>query len=119
MRIPIGGDFGNAVTPGPGNPTLREEFPYIPVGTALARDWGRNWYEALQATLQRKFSGGFSYTLSYTWSKAEDFSGAQDWSAGQPQDPYNLWMDKGVGALDIPQVLSGGVTYSLPFGKGH
>ena len=119
MRIPIGGDFGSAVTPGPGDPTLREEFPYIPVGTALARDWGRNWYEALQATFQRKFSRGFSYTVSYTWSKAEDFAGAQDWSAGQPQDPYNLWMDKGVGALDIPQVLSGGVTYSLPFGKGH
>lgn len=119
MRIPIGGDFGNAVTPGPGNPLLREEFPYIPEGTQLARDWGRNWYEALQATLQRKFSSGFSYTLSYTWSKAEDFAGAQDWSSGQPQDPYNLWMDKGDGALDIPQVLSGGVTYNLPLGKGQ
>jgi hypothetical protein len=120
MRIPIGGDFGgNAVTPGPGSPLLRMEFPYIPEGTALARDWGRNWYEALQATFQRKFTSGLSYTLSYTWSKAEDFAGAQDWSSGQPQDPYNLWMDKGVGALDIPQVFTGGINYNLPFGKGH
>ncbi|HEV2380439.1 MAG TPA: carboxypeptidase regulatory-like domain-containing protein [Terriglobia bacterium] len=119
MRIPIGGDIGNAVTPGPGNPLLRENFPYIPEGTALARDWGRNWYEALQATFQRRFSNGLSYTVAYTWSKAEDFGGAQDWSSGEPQDPYDLWMDKGVGALDIPQVLSGGLTYNLPFGKGH
>ena len=119
LRIPIGGDYGSAVTPGPGDPLLREVFPYIPEGTELARDSGRNWYEALQATFQRRFSRGFSYTLSYTWSKAEDFAGAQDWSAGQPQDPYNLWLDKGDGALDIPQVLSGGVTYDLPFGKGH
>ncbi len=118
MRIPIGGDYGSAVTPGPGDPTLRQPFSYMPIGTQLARDWGRNWYEALQATFQRKFTKGFSYTLSYTWSKAEDFSAAQDWSSGQPQDPYNLWMDKGVGALDMPQVFSGGVNYDLPFGKG-
>jgi hypothetical protein len=114
-RIPIGGTYGSAVTPGPGDPTLREPFPYI-LPSPTARDWGRMWYNALQVTLQRKFGHGLSYTVAYTWSKAEDL-GATDGYAGDLQNPYNLSQEKEVGATDLPQMLAAGGVYELPFGK--
>lgn len=114
-RIPIGGTYGSAVTPGPGDPTLREPFPYI-LPSPTARDWGRMWYNALQATLQHKFSSGFSYTLAYTWSKSQDL-GATDGYAGNLQNPYDLSQEKEVGAANIPHMFTAGWVYELPFGK--
>lgn len=115
-RIPVGGVYNSAVTPGPGNPTLRQPYPYI-LPSGFTRDWGRDWYNALQVTLQHQFSHGLSYTLAYTWSKSLDL-GSTDGLAGDQQNPYDLSQEKGPTSYNLPQVFSAGWVYQLPFGKG-
>lgn len=115
-RIPVGGTYGSAVIPGPGDPTLRQPYSYI-LPSGFTRDWGRDWYNALQITLQHRFTNGLSYSLAYTWSKSEDL-GATDGLAGNAQNPYNLWQEKGVTDYNLPQVFAAGWVYQLPFGKG-
>lgn len=115
-RIPVGGVYNSAVTPGPGDPKLRQPYPYI-LPSGFTRDWGRNWYNALQVTLQHQFSHGLSYSLAYTWSKSLDL-GSTDGLAGDQQNPYDLSQEKGPTAYNLPQVFSAGWVYQLPFGKG-
>lgn len=115
-RIPVALEYNSAYTPGPGNPDLREPYPYfLPTGETV--DWGENWYNALQVTLQRRFTHGLSYSIAYTWSKSEDY-GSTDGLAGEVQNPYDLPADKAVTAYDLPQVLTAAFVYALPFGKG-
>lgn len=115
-RIPVGGTYGSAVVPGPGDPTLRQPYSYI-LPSGFTRDWGRDWYNALQVTLQHRFANGLSYSLAYTWSKSEDL-GSTDGLAGNAQNPYDLSQEKGVTDYNLPQVFAFGWVYELPFGKG-
>src|SRR5438034_1825302 len=108
IRIPVGSTLGGATGPGPGDPNLRKIFPYI-APSSVTRDWGRNWYNALQATLRRRLNRGLSYSLAYTWSKSMDLNGGQQ--------PYNLSQEKAVTGNNIPHVLALGWVYELPFGK--
>ncbi len=48
-----------------GNPALRSEISQIS-GTASI---GKQHYDALQATLRKRFSFGLEYQFAYTWSK--------------------------------------------------
>ncbi|MFN7999109.1 MAG: TonB-dependent receptor [Bryobacteraceae bacterium] len=116
-RIPTGSIWNTAVTPGPGDPTARQPYPYI-VPAPVIKDWSRNWYDSLQVTLERKFTAGLVYKISYTWSKSEDL-GSSDGFGGVAQDPYNLWLEKEVSNVNLPQVLSGGFVYEIPFGAGR
>jgi hypothetical protein len=110
MRTPIGTTLGGATYPGPGDPTLREIFPYMSASSDT-RNWGRNWYNALQVTMRRKMTHGLSYQLAYTWSKNEDLSGGQN--------SYNLWVDKEISGNDLTHVLTLAGVYEMPFGKGN
>jgi len=114
-RIPIGGEYNTAYTPGPGDPKLRTLYPYISAAPFI-RDWGRSWYDSLQVSFSRIYSRGLSYSLAYTWSKTQDVS-ASDGFAGGPQDPYHLNNDKSVADFNLPHVLTGNIVYELPFGK--
>ncbi|MBZ5560930.1 MAG: TonB-dependent receptor [Acidobacteriia bacterium] len=101
--------LGQAPTPGPGDPTLRQPFSYIPPAQVYT-DWGRNWYNALQLTMKRRAVRGLSYQLVYTWSKNEDLNGGQD--------DYHLMNEKGISGNNLAHVLAFGWTYEMPFGKG-
>lgn len=101
--------LGQATVPGPGDPTLRKDYPWVPPAPVYT-DWGRNWYNALQVTMKRRAVGGLSYQLVYTWSKSLDLNGGQD--------SYNLKNEKGRSGLDLAHMLAFGWTYEMPFGKG-
>jgi hypothetical protein len=101
--------LGQATTPGAGDPTLREIYPYVPAAQVYT-DWGRNWYNALQVTMKRRAGHGLSYQLVYTWSKTLDLNGSQN--------DYHLASEKGRSGLDIDNMLAFGWTYEMPFGKG-
>ncbi len=116
-RIPVGGDYNTALTPGPGDPTLRFPYPYITPGTEI-RDWGKNWYDSLQVSFNKRFGNGLVLLASYTWSKAEDIVDSDGFAGNQPENPYNIWQDKSVSDFNIPQVFSLSSVYALPFGKG-
>ena len=117
-RLDVGGFKNSALTPGPGDPSLRYPYPYISP-TFYDQSSGHSQYEAFQFSLERK-SSGFTYLVSYTWSKAEDV-GCDGWfgiEGCSVQNNYDLKADKSVAGFDLPQMLSVSWAYRLPFGPG-
>ncbi|MFN7992097.1 MAG: TonB-dependent receptor [Bryobacteraceae bacterium] len=104
-----------------GNPTLYNEISQIS-GTASN---GNQSYNALQAVLQKRFSGGLEYSVAYTYSKCmTDSSGYYGSWGGQttPVSPYwqNLYDKKsewGPCYYDVTHVLTSYATYDIPVGK--
>ncbi len=86
---------------------------------------GTQSYNALQATLQKRFSSGLQYQVAYTYSKAmANSSGYYGSWGGQtiPTSPYwqNLYDGKsewGPAFFDVTHALSAYVVYELPVGK--
>ncbi len=78
-------------------------------------------YNALQATLEHRFSDGLSLLFNYTHSKSMDDTGNQlDFvqALGAYQDNYCPSCDWSVSAQDLRDVLRLAVQYQLPFGRG-
>lgn len=118
-RLDLGGYYNVALTPGPGDPTARQPYPYIHP-TYYDRTIGRGNYNSLQFQFTRRFTDGFSYQASYTYSKSIDI-GSSGWYGveGQSvQDPYHFNNDRSVSGFDLTHVLSASILYQLPFGKG-
>jgi hypothetical protein len=70
--------------------------------------------------LARRFSSGFTYMLSYTWSKSIDIS-CSGWYGVEGcsnQDPYHYNNDRSVSGFDIPHVFTADWNYELPVGTG-
>jgi hypothetical protein len=82
---------------------------------------GNSSYHSFQATLNRRFSRGFTAQFGYTFSKEIDNlpSGGQLGAVGGTRDPYNGGLDKGLGVIDRPHLFRGTFVYELPFGKGR
>ncbi|HEV2486528.1 MAG TPA: carboxypeptidase-like regulatory domain-containing protein [Terracidiphilus sp.] len=97
-----------------------QPYPY----TVPEKSWdhaGANGsYNALQVALQRSFSSGLSYMVSYTWSKTLDEGGDGFFGVegGVPEDPYNPRGSRGPASFNIPQMLSTNFVYVLPVGTG-
>ena len=118
-RLDVGGYYNVALTPGPGTPSLRSPFPYIPAGN-FDQSVGRSEYDALQIQLRHRYSHGVSFTASYTWSKAisigcDGFFGVEGCSV---EDPYHLGSNRSVSSINVPQDLSLNWLYELPIGAG-
>ncbi len=119
-RLDVGGIYNGALTPGPGNPQSRSLFPYI-APTYYDRSAGSGNYNGLQASLDRRYSNGFSYGVAYTWSKSINVGGDGYFGVegGVPQDAYNPKLyDRSVSGLDLTHILSVNTLYDIPVGKG-
>jgi hypothetical protein len=103
------------------NPYLRRRFANFTIGSNIVANVLSSNYNAGTAKVTKRFSKGYSFTSTYTWSKNID-QGAEIFSifSNHAFIANNLNFDdsKGVSALDIPHrwVTSG--TVELPFGKG-
>jgi len=89
--------------------------PYPQYGT-ISNPWadlGKSSYHALQASMNRRYASGFTFSLGYTFSKELDNL------LGTPRNPFNAALEKAPGAIDHPHVFTGTFGYALPFGKGH
>src|SRR5262245_15383282 len=84
-------------------------------------------YNAMQMSVEKRFSKGLSGLASYTWGKALTESpdhistsgggpGLDTGTFKSPQDGYNLKADKGLAEFDIKQRLVVSYVYDLPFG---
>ena len=77
-------------------------------------------YYGWQNSLNKRFSRGLSFNLSYTWSKAianggGDTGAYYDGENGsRNQDFFNLRADRGPTAFDLTHYFSGSVLYELP-----
>ncbi len=118
-RVDVGGLYNTATTPGPGPVSARTPYPYIKP-TYWDRSTGVSSYNGLQFSLNRHFMNGWSYLVSYTWSKSMDegCSGYFGVEGCSIQYPYELQKDRSVSAYDLTHVLSINSVYQLPFGKG-
>ncbi|MEO8678739.1 MAG: TonB-dependent receptor [Vicinamibacterales bacterium] len=104
-------------------------FPYAKYGYGNAYleqivTNGNADYDALQARMQRRMSGGLAYTVAYTLSKAQgdflDHLSAGGGAVGNaPGSTYAMDKDYGLLAFDIPQRLVTSFIYELPFGPGR
>jgi len=103
------------------NPYLRRQFPNFTTNSNIVANVLSSSYNAGTAKVTKRFSKGYSFTSTYTWSKNLD-QGAEIFTvfANHAFIANNLNFDdsKGVSALDIPHRWVTNGTVDLPFGKG-
>jgi hypothetical protein len=121
QRLDVGGFYNTALTPGPGDPQSRSLYPNI-VPTPYDRSAGSSSFNGLEASLNKRFADGWSYSVAYTWSKTmndgtDGFFGAE---GGVPQDPYHpsAFGSRSVAGYDIPNNFSASLLYQIPYGVG-
>ena len=93
--------------------------PQFTTMTSYLESRGHSTYEAMQVTVEHRFSQGLSALVAYTHSKmldnvADFFSFL---SGGGFQDNYCASCDRSVSAQDLRNVLRASGQYELPFGK--
>jgi hypothetical protein len=97
-------------------PQSLRPFPQYSDITHLTDD-GNSFYNALQASLQRRWGRGV-LQFSYTWSKiTDDVDGPANVVAGI-QNAYDLRVEHGIASYDVPQRFVASYVYRLPFGAG-
>ncbi len=95
----------------------------IPIGAAqMLENSASSFYNALQTRVERRFSRGFTFISSYTFSKA--LTDAPSFrSTGQEgdtaMDPTNLRLEWGRLGWDSRHRLVTSYVYELPFGPGQ
>jgi len=81
---------------------------------------GHSSYEALVASVERRFSQGLNLQASYTWAKsitnADSIINVTN-GVAQEQDPFNSKSQKSISNQDIPHTFVVSYIYELPFGK--
>ncbi len=106
----------------PGRPTTNFQNRLFPnLGDVQTRENAANSnYNALNATLEKRFSRGLSFRTAYTYSKAIDVAGQPLNSGGSAsvQNPLNFLELRGLSDYDYRHRFVTAVVYELPFGKG-
>ncbi|MGA8593831.1 MAG: TonB-dependent receptor [Bryobacteraceae bacterium] len=89
-------------------------YPQYPQGVTINSWIGSSNYNALQIKMERRFSNGLAFTLSYTHSKMIDtgYVGYRD-----PVGDRSL--DRGLSPYNTPERVVAAYNYQLPFGPGH
>jgi len=83
-------------------------------------NYGESHYNALQAAFEKRMSHGLQAKVAYTYSRLMNNGAETGLGAGGPpiQNPSNFKNLYTVSSDDVPQILSLGWVYQLPFGKG-
>lgn len=91
-------------------PQFLKPYPhYLVFGVGLPQAY--SWYHSLQTKVERRFANGFTFQLSWTWSKFMEATGLLN--AGDPLPEEVL------SSLDYPHRIGISGIYELPFGKGR
>jgi hypothetical protein len=112
-------DTNQAVPGTVGNQNARSPFPEFGY-VQTAHSEGTGSYNGLGVKMTRRMTAGFTYLLSYTWSKSLDTTSAIRGTNVDifPQNSYCLDCDKGYSAFNTPHRFVTSTLYELPFGKG-
>ena len=112
-------NLNQPLTPGAGAIQQRRPYPFF--GGITFRDPGGNAsYNAFTAKAEKRFSGGLTFLVSYTWSHAiDDGAGTLNDGAGSFRDTYNLALDRGNSQYDLRHNWITSFVYDLPFGRGR
>lgn len=83
-------------------------------------NYGSSHYNALQASFERRLSAGLQAKVAYTYSRLMNNGAETGLGSGGPpvQNPSDMRDLYTVSSDDVPQILSLGWVYQLPFGSG-
>jgi len=90
---------------------LLQPYPHFGGVTVVSEPIGYSWYHALQSRLERRFAQGYTFQLSYAWSKTMEATTLLN--ASDPR-PY-----ESIAAHDRMHRLVMSGIYELPFGRGR
>lgn len=105
----------NVPTPGPGNVQSRRPYPY------MLQQWfdmsvGNSRYNAMQVSVNKRFSHGVSFLAAYTLSHSND-DGCGIGANCNVTDPYNRSLDYGTSDLNQTHVFSFSFAAQSPFDR--
>jgi hypothetical protein len=128
---PLASYYANSPLTAPTVQAFQLLLPY-PQYTSVTTDeppTSNSIYNALQLTLEKRYSNGLQIAANYTVSKSIDDSSIYDgnvsWLANTtsflygPQDPNKPWLDRSLSTFDVPQMFKLNYTYDLPVGRGR
>jgi Carboxypeptidase regulatory-like domain/TonB dependent receptor len=133
---PVPNPFATLVTNGPlagatipAGQLLRKYPEFYNITDSASYDRSST-YDALQASVQHRFSGGGTLLGSYTWGKILgnadnttgyflDSTGNNNSNTFSPQDPNNLRAERSLSFFDARQRFVASYVLDLPFGKGQ
>lgn len=106
----------NAPTVGP-HANLQADRPN-PLISSVQRmeNYGRNWYNALQAKAERRFANGLSFTFSYSFARSmgEASNGSDEGTSILAYSPP--WYNRGRTSFDYRHIEFATVVWELPVG---
>jgi hypothetical protein len=109
---------GNVLGAGTAGEALNQEFGRTAT-TNFFEPWGHSHYDALQATLSRRFHGGYQIAANYSFSKSITFCCAdKDDSGPSIAIPGYQKLNRSVAPFDRTQVFTFSGIAELPFGRG-
>ena len=122
IHLPIGNNM-NEVQPGTGSQASRRLIQPLNNLSNFTLFLNRNMstYHGMQTKVSKRFSQGFLFLSSYTWSKSLDFGGSAasgGGSSGNPQTVTNLRAGRGASGFDVRHRWITNYVYELPFGPG-
>ena len=107
----------NANLPRPSTVFVQANRPYPTFGNVTVNSASASSsYNALQVSLEKRFSRGLSFLTGYTWSKSIDDGSA--WNA-PALNVFNLHAERGLSTFDTRHRFVASYTYDLPFGRGR
>ncbi|MBI2819141.1 MAG: TonB-dependent receptor [Acidobacteria bacterium] len=107
-------------------------FPPAPVPQLINPNFGRiewmssdvnSFYNSLAVNLQKRFSRGLTFQVSYTWSKSvDDYSQSETNYQGEtganPQYGPDRKLERARSTFNVPHVFVANYIYELPLGSG-
>ena len=96
-----------------------------PSCAAVCSTWVWPWVyqqrDELKTRFERRFGGGATMGVAYTWSKSISDSSDGIWNDGQGtlRNWYCRSCERSLTSYDVPHRLVVNYNYELPFGKGH
>jgi hypothetical protein len=99
-------------------PNLQAAKPYPIFGTIdLYKNTGANHYNSGQLKVERRFSDGLSFMLSYAFSKNISENGGDSiWATPTPFAPAGY--NRGRASYDHTHILASNVVWEVPVGRG-
>ncbi len=101
---------------------LLSPYPQYTSVAAFRKPDAASFYNAFTLRLDKKFSNGLTFLLSFTGAKLMDNSAAAVTylgpNSGTYADQYNRGLEWAVSPQDISHSVVGNFLYELPFGKG-
>ncbi|MDR3734082.1 MAG: carboxypeptidase regulatory-like domain-containing protein [Acidobacteriaceae bacterium] len=111
------------------SPTIAHMLTWMPQYSSTTDTWGNVAnanYNALQISLNKRFTNGLTFTVNYTYSKNIDDAGTARSGWAIPASATSngrAWaqdrIDRSRSVNDLPELLNIFGVYQLPFGKGH